>query len=360
LRLAVDARLMVGHPRGMGQYARAILEPVKENVIALLPKNQATNDWHCFSKGLSFFPLWEQVTLPKMVLKLKSEALFCPANTAPISEIKSTKKIVVIHDLIYLQNLSSLPLSASTYQNLGRLYRRIVVPNVIKTADVILTVSEYTRNSIVERFGVPEKKIFVIPNGLNESWFGIEPLIESKRSPYILAVSGEAPSKNLRMLLSVFSQLIEENAVENLVLRVVGISPKFRNRFEKQIEEGKLRNRVVFEHFLSQADLQNLYRYAKLFVMPSLYEGFGIPLIEAMACGTPIASSGTTSMPEVLGGNGWLFDPRDLKDMKNTILEALVDKDAREKKIEKAYDHVTRYRLSKVQNESKEFWDFVL
>src|SRR5512143_3274280 len=145
---------MAGHPRGMGQYARALVEPIRDRVVALLPRSQHTDERACRCAGRSVFPLWEQWTLPRLARRVEATHLLCPSNTAPLARVRGMRTIVAVHDLIFLRPLSELPLSRSAYQNLGRLYRRVVVPSIISKADVVLTVSAFTRSELRERLGV--------------------------------------------------------------------------------------------------------------------------------------------------------------------------------------------------------------
>lgn len=358
MTLAVDARWMVGPYRGMGRYAHALIEPVASEVQALLPRAYARAAYPTVHAGLSFFPYWEQVVLPRLCAEHGIDHLLCPYNTAPLHLPPSTQLTLVVHDLIYLEPWHRLPPSVSTYQTLGRIYRRLVVPRAAAQAAHLLTVSEYTRNQISEHFSIAKQRIRVIPNSLDEEWYVEAPLRWSERQPYLLTVAGEAPSKNLASLIRAFAAFRQAagNAANECTLRVVGIKPAYQRHFQRIAAAAGVGSWVAFEPFLDEPTLRRLYREAWLFVMPSLYEGFGIPLLEAMASGTPVVCSNTTSLPEVVGDAGWLFNPRDIEDMAGTLHSAWTDQQGKLERAALGLARAQRYRRSAVAEDITVFW----
>ena len=357
--IAVDASWMVGQYRGMGAFARALLEPVSNKVHALLPKRFPQAPYPTIRGGSGFFPWWEQVTLPRLCKEIGVKKLLCPYNTAPIHLSTSVELLLVVHDLIYMEPWKSLPPSVSPYQILGRVYRQFVVPRCISRASKIVTVSEYMREQISTRFSVPKNILHVISNSLNEEWFKDEPLSLDKRKPYLLAVSGEAPNKNLQTLIRVFAAFRERLAHQacNITLRIVGIKPIYQKFFKRIAERYGVDKFVRFEPFLTESTLRNLYREAWLFVMPSLFEGFGIPALEAMACGTPVACSKSASLPEVVGNASWLFDPRDPNDMVRVLVAAWTDHRERFERSCIGLLRATHFRRASVAESIAKFWD---
>ncbi len=353
--MAVDARLMLNHPRGMGQFARALVTPLAQTLTALLPGNQHTQDWPHLSAGTSFFPWWEQFVLPRLAKQCGATHLLCPSNTGPVQRTSGLRTVLVVHDLIFLQPLSELPTSRSSYQNLGRLYRRTVVPKVIRHADVLITVSQFTRNELNERFGVPLEHVHVIPNTLHEDWFVGAPLADAHRCHDILCVTGEGPSKNLSALLRAFAQMQLNGIGRGMRLRVVGVKTVFHASYLAEARVLGIGDALLLEGFVSESDLRQMYRKAWLFVLPSLFEGFGIPLIEAMASGTPVACSNTTSMPEVAGAGAWLFDPRNVKSITEGLTAAVLASD----RLERAavgLVHARQFAHGKVMGQIDNFW----
>ncbi len=354
MKLAVDARWMVGNYRGMGRFARQLIVPVSSHVVALTPRGIRTNDWPCVSRGKGFFPWWEQVELPRLCRSEKIDVLLCPYNTGPVTSVGSTRLIAVIHDLIYLQPWSVLPPSISAYQTLGRLYRRHVVPAFALRADKILTVSHFTKAELVDRFGLAEQDVHVIPNAIGESWFE-EPLPLSSRKPYFFTVAGEPPSKNVHGLLKGFALALPELGPDAR-LRIAGIKAPYHKVFMQSAADLGIAEQVDFLGFVSVEELRQHYREARAFVFASLYEGFGIPLLEAMASGTPVACSNTTSMPEVVGDCALMFDPRSVEDMAHKMRLAWEDSLDREVRSVAAVERAKSFSESAVLQYMSAFW----
>ena len=358
MTLAVDARWMVGQYRGMGRYAHALIEPIASEIQALLPSGYPPSVYPTVQAGLSFFPYWEQVVLPRLCAEHGVTQLLCPYNTAPLHLPSSTQMTLVIHDLIYLEPWSRLPPSVSAHQTLGRIYRRWLVPRVVGRAARLVTVSEYTRDQLSQRFSIPRQNIHVIPNSLDEGWYVDAPLPWTQRQPYMLAVAGEAPSKNLASLIRAFAAFRRAagKAVADSRLRIVGIKPAHQPHFQRIADDAGVGSWTVFESFIDEPTLQRLYREAWLFVMPSLYEGFGIPLLEAMASGTPVVCSNTTSLPEVVGDAAWLFNPRDVDDMATQLHSAWVDQRGRGELAKRGLARAMRYSRTAVAETIAAFW----
>lgn len=358
MTLAVDARWMVGSYRGMGKYARSLLDPVKESAVAMLPLGAAPSDMREIRSGKGFFPYWEQAVLPRLCVEHNVTQLLCPYNTAPLQLPPHCRLILVVHDLIYLESWKALPPSISAYQTLGRVYRRAVVPKVIREASRLITVSNYTRSQIIDRFGQNPDDVLVIPNSIGDDWFSKAPIPRSERRPYVLTVAGEAPSKNLPRLIAAFATFLKNAPPDcsELTLRIVGIKQAHHHVFRRLAAKAGVGGRVLFEGFLSNEALQALYKEARLFVMASLYEGFGIPLLEAMASGTPVACSNTTSLPEVAGPAGWQFDPRDVEDMARVLTTACCSSDEFDERARQGLQRADRYRFANISPLIGNFW----
>ena len=317
MKLGVDITWMVGNYRGMERFARQLVAPVSESVLGLAPSGVTTDEWPCISDGRGFFPLWEQIELPRLCREQKLDYLLCPYNTGPLRSTGSTRLISVIYDLIFLQPWRVLPASRSLYQTAGRVYRRHVVPRLARRADVVLTVSQFTQRELVEKFGLSEQDVHVIPCSISDSWFA-PPLSRAERQPYLFTVAGEVPSKNVDRLLQAFA-LARPTLSEDLKLCIAGIKTPHHKYFLQRAAALGLGGHVELLGYVSRQELTMYYRQARAFIFASLFEGFGIPLLEAMASGTPVACSNTTSMPEIVGGCGLHFDPFSVGDMAEQI-----------------------------------------
>ncbi|MEZ8382421.1 glycosyltransferase family 4 protein [Vibrio splendidus] len=353
MKLGIDIRWMVNNHRGMGRFAEFLIKPVEDKIIAFAPNNIDSSNYKVVKKGNSFFPWWEQCILPLLSRKEKIDYLILPYNTGPIFGCGEAKRIVVIHDLIFMCSKDELPLSMSFYQILGRYYRRFVVPRVAKKANIIVTVSEYTKKELMEKLNVSENKIKVIPNSIQNEWFS-ERMPLSERKPYLFTVAGEAPSKNVSNLLKAFS-LARGNIDGNIKLRIAGIKVAHHAVFIAQTKTLGIENHVEFLGFVSDKALQQQYREAQAFVFASLFEGFGIPLLEAMASGTPVICSNSTSLPEVVGDSALLFNPRDVSDIANKIVNIFSDDDSG-RMVDHAYLRACKFSEDAVNRKIKTFW----
>lgn len=357
--IAIDARWMIGPLRGMARHAHTIIQQSDRKIILLTPTGCSRTQHNPITYLLSFFPVWEQIYLP-ILCKIKGIShLICPYNTAPIFLGKSINLTLIVHDLIFLESLTDLPLSGSPYQTFGRIYRRFIVPKAINRANQIITVSKYSETKLINILGDLKTQVVLLPNSLPDLWFDSEVIPLNSRDPFILAVVGEAPSKNLKRLIEAFALFkdISGKQGENVILRIVGVKKAHLAPFRALCSRLEVTPIVEFEGYLNDNDLKELYSRASLVVLPSLYEGFGIPLIEAMARATPIACSNTSSLPEVAGAAGWFFDPRDVDDMAYTLVESFTDDAERARKVNLGLTWSRQYSSSIIGSKIKEFWE---
>lgn len=356
-KVAVDARWMLGNVRGMGRYAWQLISPVVASTIAMVPRGFTVEGMDYKSRGNSFFPWWEQIELPRLVATIEHKPIMlCPYNTGPIFKRKDGKLVLVVHDLIFMKSRREVPWGGSIYQVLGRIYRRLVVPYAVRNASVILTVSEYTKREICERYEISPNLIEVIPNSLDESWFEIEVPSLMQRSNYALTVTGEASSKNLSKLLIAFSKALPY-LEPDFSLKVVGVKEIHHHKFKTQCKALGILENVVFYNFVTDDELKSLYRNARIFVLPSLLEGFGIPLLEAMASGVPIACSNRGSLPEVVRDGALLFDPESDDSICQAIVSLTTNSSMAAELVEKSRRLVETYRLSNIAPRFRRFWE---
>jgi len=360
--IAIDARWMGHGCRGMGSHAHTLIKPVIGQVLGLAPRCKHKASLTTLNSGPAFYPLWEQLWLPFLCLKNGVNYLVCPYNTAPVLLPMNTRLVLVVHDLIFMSSWSSVPPSPYPWQELGRFYRKLVLPMVIHKAYKIITVSNYSRNQILQSFSLDPERVVVIPNSIEDEWFARDPLPYSMRQPYLLAVSGEAPSKNLLNLIRAFSLLKNRYCAgyASLTLRVVGVKPLAHHRFMSFAKTLGVQHSVIFENYVDQSSLIQMYRHSTLFVLPSLAEGFGIPLIEAMAAGAPIVCSNTTSAPEVAGENCFFFDPFNVHSIVKSLLSALESPLVCQENICLGVKRSHSFRGSVVAESVSQFWKYIL
>ena len=269
------------------------------------------------------YPVWEQVKLPTVAKKEKIDFLHCTSNTGPI--FSKIPVLLTLHDIIYLENLN---FKGSPYQNFGNIYRRIVVPEILKQCKFILTVSEYEKQIISERFPSFSDRVQVVYNGVNPIFREINDSVklEGIRKKYnlpeqfFLFFGNTAPKKNTeRLLLAYADAYFTNKSIPTLVVTdyEIGLVKKV---LEQSKYKGVINSIFVLDH-IAHEDMPYFYNLAKLFLYPSLRESFGMPILEAMACGTPVITSNTSSMPEVAGGAAELIDPLNQLSITEAILK---------------------------------------
>ncbi len=265
--------------------------------------------------GPATYPVWEQFALPRQVSSDRVDVLHCPNNTAPLSDLGGARLVLTVHDVMFLLPRSDVPRPTVLNQRLGRLYRRLVVPKAARRAVRIVTVSEHSRRDIGRVLGLSEDRIDVVLTGPGPEFHRLTDLSRAHatlkrhhvRMPYVLGLAASDPRKNIGVLIEAFTRLKADAPEYQLVL--AGAGSKDSSKLRAAATWPQLTSDVVLPGFVSQSELVDLYNLADFFVFPSLYEGFGLPVVEAMACGTPVIASNRSSIPEVAGGAALLVEP---------------------------------------------------
>lgn len=343
LKIGIDARL-VTYRRGMGNFTYNLLVELAklstehEYVLyvddpAAVPLLPATPQFPAKVLIPKFYPVWEQFVLPLQVVKDRLDVLHCPANTAPVQLRSSTKLVLTIHDVMYLMPQRTIPLSPSRYQQLGRFYRRQIVPRASRRATVINTVSEQSRLDIETYLGKVTAPVVVTHEAADPA-FQLLPhsaQFAEVRAKYglskrvILALGGIDPRKNTKRILEAFARF-QQRLPGIFQLAIVGMPPSAQPSYWELVHTLDIANSVVITDYIPEKDLITLYNIAELFVYPSLYEGFGLPVLEAMACGTPVLTSPVGSIPEVAGAAALLVDPYNVDAITDGLYQILTDR----------------------------------
>jgi glycosyltransferase involved in cell wall biosynthesis len=259
--------------------------------------------------------------LPKAVNRNRLNLLHCTANTAPVS--CSVPLIVTVHDIIFLE---SVDFKGTTYQNLGNLYRRFVVPKIVKKADLILTVSEFEKDNILRKLKLPEEKVQVLYNGVGPQFNAnyTKEEIELFRtkfqlpSEYIMFLGNTAPKKNTLNVIKAYVHFCQQS--ENIIpLVLLDYKKENVESILAEMSQPALISNFVFPGYIPHNQIPLMYNAATLFLYPSLRESFGLPILEAMACGVPVITSNTSSMPEIAGDAAHIIDPFNYKDLAKGI-----------------------------------------
>ena len=267
------------------------------------------------------YPLWEQYALPKAARKAGVELLHCTSNTAPIW--CNLPLVLTLHDIIFLEPRDKQ--NHSIYQNMGWLYRRIVVPRILNKCRRIITVSNFEKENIIQKLHIPEKRMAMIYNGYNE-WF--KPLTDDKgiakkympENGFLFFLGNTDPKKNTERTLVAYSKYLEQSAVKRPLL-MADLDREYLNGIISRNNIENIRNHIFMPGYIPNADLPYIYNNAFAFLYTSLRESFGIPLLEAMACGVPVVTSNTSSMPEIGGRDAILVNPENSNEIAAMLLK---------------------------------------
>lgn len=336
MRIGIEAqRIFRTNKHGMDY---VVLEEIKE-----LQKSDVRNEYfvfvapgedrclkdsknvHIIEIGSNFYPLWEQFSLPRAVNQLNLDMLHCTSNTAPIR--CKVPLILTLHDIIFLEPRDKS--NKSFYQDMGWRYRRFVVPRILKKCKRIITVSDFEFNNIITKLQIPEEKMVMIYNGYNK-WF--RPVEDTEliyqqyieEPGYFFFLGNTDPKKNTERTLTAYSKYLEMSDVKRKLL-MADLDRGYLDEIIDRNDIGNIRDHIVMPGYIKNADLPYIYNNAFAFLYTSLRESFGIPLLEAMACGTPVITSNTSSMPEIGGPDVIMVNPQNANEITEKML--LLEKD---------------------------------
>lgn len=350
MRIGIEAqRLFRKKKHGMEVVA---LELIK-NLQKIDLKNQYTifvgdGEDYCIEESKNFkikiirslsFADWEQIWLPRAIKKANLDILHCTSNTASL--FVKVPLILTIHDVIYLE---SLDFGGSAYQNFGNLYRRIIVPRAARLAKSIITVSDFEKENIIKKLSLPRKKVTTIYNAKSADFKIIKDVVflEQVKNKYnlpnffILYFGNTAPRKNTIGVLKAYAKYCELSP-DPYPLAINSIS---KEKISKLIARNNidLKNQIknlICLDYVEKIDLPAIYNLSSFFLYPSYREGFGLPIIEAMACGTAVITSSTSSMPEVAGDAAILINPHNPQEIAEAMVELTQNQELKISKIEK-------------------------
>jgi glycosyltransferase involved in cell wall biosynthesis len=338
MRVAIDARKL--HDFGIGTYIRNLLRHLaridRDTEYVLLCRDadlkvpaQLGENFRGVRETSPNYSLREQVHIPYVLLRERPDVYHAPHYVLPPAV--PCRSVVTIHDTIHLRFPQYLP-NRGAYA-----YARSLMWAATKRSDRILTVSESSKRDIIHYFNIDPEKIVVVYNALDER-FGTEPAPEEIARVrerfqldhgFVLYVGNIKPHKNLVRLIEAFEALRREG-FDDLKLLIIGDEISKWPALRRAVHRLKLHKHVRFLGFQSDETLASLYRLAAVFVFPSLYEGFGLPPLEAMASGTPVVTSNVSSLPEVAGDAAVLVDPYDAMAIKDGIKRVLTEPALRE------------------------------
>lgn len=289
---------------------------------------EETGNFHIIEVSGGPYPVWEQYYLPKALKKINPDILHCTSNTAPV--FNDIPLVLTLHDILYMQRIDFT--KGSWYQRFGNLYRRWIVPRVVHKCKKVITVSEFEKKEINNQFSLRPDLVQVIYNAYNPDF---RPIVDQGKlqvyrekfhlpAQFILYLGNTHPNKNIRNMLKAMSILHSESD-EKIPLVMPDIDKTFLSQVLKEIGDPSLCDSIYLTGYVPNHELKYIYNLATLFVYPSFYESFGIPILEGMACGVPVIASNRTAMPEVAGGAAIIVDPEKPEEISQAMYQLLSD-----------------------------------
>lgn len=343
---------------GIGTYIKNLITEIgvinkKDNFILYGMNDQfeICGNMENIKANVSIYTVKEQLLINRMASRSKLDLLHVPHYNIPL--LYKGKIITTIHDIIHIKFPQFLPNKLAYY------YAKTVINAAVKKSEKIITGSENTKKDLIEYFNANEKKIEVINYGVSNKINRVNDanLIKSFKDKYniekqyALYVGNVMPHKNILRLIEAFRNVYRTN--KNINLLIVGKYHKSMGKIEE--DEG-----IIFTGFLSDFDLSLAYSGATLFVFPSLYEGFGLPVLEAMQYGVPVICSNTSSLPEVVGQAARLFNPYDIGDISRVMLDVLNNQNLKCKLIEEGYERTKMFDWRRSAERTLEVYEEIL
>jgi glycosyltransferase involved in cell wall biosynthesis len=322
MNIVVNGRFLERRMTGVERYGREILSrlasrPSQKGGVRVVRCQGRADGLHGH--------LWEQVALPAVIGP--GQVLWSPANTGPLTV---RNQVLTLHDLSPLEH-------PEWFKPAFAVWYGLFVPLLVRRVRRVVTSSEFVRQKLLKRFRLPGERVTVAPGGVDTRIFhpGAIARLELP-ARYILFVGSLQPRKNLARLLSAWGRM--KDAVSDAWLLVAGTGGSV---FRSTVPAGP--ERVKFLGAVPEADLPGLYSSAAAFILPSLDEGFGLPVLEAMASGTIVLVSKAGALPEVAGDSGLLFDPLEVAEIADALERGLRDATLRDSLCEKGLAHAQRF-----------------
>lgn len=297
-------------------------------------------------KGM-YHPIWEQIILPMAAKREGCDILHCTSNTSPIfCEIPI---IAVIHDIIYLETISIFKKGGTLYQKFGNMYRRFIVPTVARKSKRIVTVSNFERARIKNFMGLGDNLV-AIYNGVSDHFRKItdKELLDNIKQKYnlpddfLIFIGNTDPKKNTENVLKSYADFITHTTIKYKLV-IIDFDERELTKLLKDIGFPEIRNEIVNIGYVPNIELPAIINQSKVFLYPSLRESFGIPILEAMACGVPVITSNTSSMPEIAGNAAVIVDPTNPDEIKDAIIHLINDDKFNTDLINKGLDQAKKF-----------------
>ena len=365
MKIGIDARFYGSIGKGLGRYTQKLIQHLEqidsENQYVVFLRKENFDDYQPFNKNfqkvLADYPWYsfsEQLFFPQLLRRYKLDLVHFPHFNVPLLYFGDF--VLTIHDLIltHFPTLKGTRLNPIFYWLKYGAYKFVIL-NAVYRSKKIITVSQFTKDDILSKYPAVKNKIMVTYEACDELCrvaIGSQSQILEKYGiikPYLLYVGNAYPHKNLEKLIEAFEKVCVK--YPDMQLALVGKEDFFYSRLRKNVEASKISS-VHFLGFVSDQDLDVLYRFAQVYVFPSLYEGFGLPPLEAMAKGTVVVSSDHPCMKEILGNAALYADAQSAQNFANSIMMVLDDRALWQRLVENGYLQVGKYSWSRMAEET--------
>ncbi|MFB6186076.1 MAG: glycosyltransferase family 4 protein, partial [Halobacteriaceae archaeon] len=306
-----------------------------------------SNPWFPYDSQL-YGLLWEQFVPPRYAKKIGADVLFCPNGNGPIINV----------DIPVITNIQSLFAYKGMAPPSYNLLQRFRAPRSAKCANMIMTVSNYLKEEIIEYFGVSTRDVRVIYNGVDEIYQNDSPGKNiGVPDNYILFVGSMNKRKNIETLIEAYSSLRMQSDFNH---ELVVVGPRKKRIFEQVEIDKQIRSEINEMGFVQARELKHIYSNASVFVFPSINETFGLPPLEAMACGTPVVASNRPALPEILGDAAHFIDPLAEEQLRQGISKILLNDSYRQELIESGKSQASKYSWSNAAKQCRALFKTVI
>jgi len=371
MRIAIDCRSVFPGMGGIGHHTESLVRAMAKadgrhqyTLLFTARRNEGRLVGSDRFQELAFEagmidPVWEQVQLPSVLSENEIELYHSPCFALPV--VKTTKwRVATVHDVVFRTHPELVAPGLRDYLDRW-------TEHSLEAADAVITVSEFSKSEIVQAYGTPADRVHVIPNGVDErfrkryskhtEWELRQKLGLPGR--FVLYVGSLEPKKNISRLLQAFAMVQRGAHAEGLRLVLAGGRGGKEYDVEAEIERAGIGKHVMVIGYLSDAEIPVLMRAAALFVYPSLYEGFGLPPLEAMACGTPVVVSDSSSLPEVVGDAALIVPAEDIGRLAEVMERGLFDKAVRKSLVRKGIGRVLPFTWARAAQRTLDLYETV-
>lgn len=281
---------------------------------------QESANMHIVTVNWPSYPLWEQIGLPLALKKIKPDLLHCTSNTAPV--YGNIPLMLTLHDIIFLEKKQGK--NQSMYQRLGRFYRKIIVPQILTKCKRIITVSHFECNRISHFLHIDKQLLVAVYNGYSQHFIPIRnaQAITAryiKNHPYLFFLGNTDPKKNTARVLQAYGIYLKKSS-QPLPLLIADLKEEIIDEYLNREGLQEIKKMLYHPGYIPNTELPAVYSGASVFIYTSLRESFGIPILEAMVCGTPVITSTTSAMPEIAGPEGILVNPFEPEEIASALL----------------------------------------